>query len=218
MITYTGNPRTLFVERREKFTSGAMHSAVPLDPRLSSVNHSPTGFGWGYWGSGPAQLAFALIADALETKARSSAALEGADRLEATFSARRRAANPSLYQEFKQRVVWTWPTSAPFTITDAEILAHVERIERDLQIEPLTAAERQLAEWLSTEDFSQYGECHGATLDALIAKGFAQVSADSSNQAGFIAKGDAKAYHAVSLTDAGRAALKALPGTDAGSA
>ncbi len=37
-----------------------------LDPRLDLVNHSPTGFAWGYLGSGPSQLACALLADALE--------------------------------------------------------------------------------------------------------------------------------------------------------
>jgi hypothetical protein len=35
---------------------------LPL--RLDLANHSPTGFEWGYGGSGPAQLALALIADA----------------------------------------------------------------------------------------------------------------------------------------------------------
>lgn len=35
-----------------------------LDLRLDLRNHSPTGFEWGYGGSGPAQLALALIADA----------------------------------------------------------------------------------------------------------------------------------------------------------
>lgn len=35
----------------------------PLDPRLDLCSHSPTGFEWGYGGSGPAQLALALIAD-----------------------------------------------------------------------------------------------------------------------------------------------------------
>ena len=34
-----------------------------LDPRLDLRNHSPTGFEWGYGGSGPAQLALALVAD-----------------------------------------------------------------------------------------------------------------------------------------------------------
>lgn len=36
---------------------------LPL--RLDIDNHSPTGFEWGYGGSGPAQLALAMLADAL---------------------------------------------------------------------------------------------------------------------------------------------------------
>lgn len=36
-----------------------------LDPRFELWNHSPTGFEWGYGGSGPAQLALALLADHL---------------------------------------------------------------------------------------------------------------------------------------------------------
>ena len=35
----------------------------PLQPRTDLLNHSPTGFDWGYPGSGPAQLALALLAD-----------------------------------------------------------------------------------------------------------------------------------------------------------
>lgn len=41
-------------------------SVRPLEPRLDLWNHSPDGFEWGYGGSGPAQLALALLADALE--------------------------------------------------------------------------------------------------------------------------------------------------------
>ena len=37
----------------------------PLPKRFDLENHSPTGFEWGYLGSGPAQLALALLADAL---------------------------------------------------------------------------------------------------------------------------------------------------------
>ena len=37
----------------------------PLDPRLDLRNHSPTGFEWGYGGSGAAQLALAILADHL---------------------------------------------------------------------------------------------------------------------------------------------------------
>lgn len=35
-----------------------------LDPRYDLRNHSPDGFEWGYGGSGPAQLALAILADA----------------------------------------------------------------------------------------------------------------------------------------------------------
>jgi hypothetical protein len=34
-----------------------------LDPGYRHLNHSPTGFNWGYTGSGPAQLAFAILLD-----------------------------------------------------------------------------------------------------------------------------------------------------------
>lgn len=40
--------------------------AYHLPPRNDLRNHSPTGFEWGYGGSGPAQLALALCADALD--------------------------------------------------------------------------------------------------------------------------------------------------------
>lgn len=39
-------------------------SSVPLKPRLDLANHSPDGFTWGYRGSGPSQLALAILADA----------------------------------------------------------------------------------------------------------------------------------------------------------
>ena len=41
----------------------ALVNGVPLNPRNDLVNHSPTGFSWGYGGSGPAQLALAILAD-----------------------------------------------------------------------------------------------------------------------------------------------------------
>lgn len=36
---------------------------LPLNPRNDLVNHSPDGFNWGYSGSGPSQLALAILAD-----------------------------------------------------------------------------------------------------------------------------------------------------------
>ncbi|HEC66591.1 MAG TPA: hypothetical protein ENI23_15050 [bacterium] len=37
--------------------------SIPLKLRLDLYNHSPDGFEWGYGGSGPTQLALALLAD-----------------------------------------------------------------------------------------------------------------------------------------------------------
>ena len=53
VITITGDPTT-----REVHVDG-----VRLDPQPSQKvwNHSPDGFAWGYAGSGPAQLALALL-------------------------------------------------------------------------------------------------------------------------------------------------------------
>ena len=62
---------------------------VWLDPRLDIANHSPTGLEWGYMGSGPSQLAIALIADAT-----------GDDE---------KAGNTRLCQQFKRDVVSHFP-------------------------------------------------------------------------------------------------------------
>lgn len=61
--------------------------ARALSPRHDLFNHSPTGFNWGYGGSGPTQLALALACDVL-----------GDD-----MKARR------LYQQLK----WRWVTTLP---------------------------------------------------------------------------------------------------------
>lgn len=39
---------------------------LPLEPSLKLYNHSPDGFQWGYQGSGPAQLALAILLDLTE--------------------------------------------------------------------------------------------------------------------------------------------------------
>ena len=59
----------------------------PLDLRLDVCQHSLTGPEWGYGGSGPAQLAFAILADCL-----------GDDKKALT-----------LYQEFKEDVIAKLP-------------------------------------------------------------------------------------------------------------
>jgi hypothetical protein len=72
--------------------------ALPL--RLDLFNHSPTGFEWGYGGSGPAQLALALIADAL-----------GDD-----------AIAIRLHQAYKWRAIATLPRMRPWRLTQLEVL------------------------------------------------------------------------------------------------
>ena len=71
----------------------------PLNPRHDLVNHSPDGFEWGYGGSGPAQLALAILAD-----------LRGGD-----FALK-------FYKYFKQSVIASLPM-ADWTLTDAKIEA-----------------------------------------------------------------------------------------------
>jgi len=79
-----------------------------LNPRTDLWNHSPTGFEWGYSGSGPAQLALALLADAT-----------GDDRL--AFH---------LHQPFKCHFVSSFGYS--WTLTEAEILAWVKSKMEDV--------------------------------------------------------------------------------------
>jgi hypothetical protein len=45
------------------FVSNCGGPMEPLPLRCEIVNHSPAGFAWGYSGSGPAQLAVAILAD-----------------------------------------------------------------------------------------------------------------------------------------------------------
>jgi hypothetical protein len=45
------------------FVSAPGQQMAPLPLRCDIVNHSPRGFAWGYTGSGPAQLALAILAD-----------------------------------------------------------------------------------------------------------------------------------------------------------
>ena len=58
MKTYEG--------RREGYAALVTVNGRPLNPRLDLWNHSPTGFEWGYGGSGPAQLALGILADHMD--------------------------------------------------------------------------------------------------------------------------------------------------------
>jgi hypothetical protein len=81
---------------------------LPL--RLDLRNHSPTGFEWGYGGSGPAQLALAILADCIGDKE----ALE-------------------VYQQFKREVVCGLP-HAFWQLREKEVRETVERL---ITLEPI---------------------------------------------------------------------------------
>lgn len=96
-------------------------SSRPLPLRLDVRNHSPTGFEWGYGGSGPAQLALALLCDYFETfhkDGNANAAL-------------------IMYQAFKWKVVGRLPSpgqEVEWRLTTADIRKFVEEFrEADAQ-------------------------------------------------------------------------------------
>jgi hypothetical protein len=91
--------------RREGYAVIVTVNGRPLNPRLDLWNHSPTGFEWGYGGSGPAQLALAFLADHLVDDAEAVA----------------------LHQSFKFAVVAKLPERG-WTLTSREIDGAIQRI------------------------------------------------------------------------------------------
>lgn len=77
-----------------------------LDMRLDLRSHSPTGFEWGYGGSGPSQLALALCA-----------AVVGDRRAQV------------IYQDFKRRVIEPIQASE-WWMDEVTIRAQIEQLER----------------------------------------------------------------------------------------
>lgn len=77
-----------------------------LNPRTDVRDHSPTGFAWGYEGSGPAQLALAILCNAV-----------GKER-----------ALP-LHQDFKRAKIAPLDAEKGWSMTEAEVLAWVAEAE-----------------------------------------------------------------------------------------
>lgn len=75
---------------------GGVSRSLPL--RLDLENHSPTGFEWSYGGSGPAQLALAILADATGDD-------ELAVRLHQPFKWRHVATLPKVFWAMNESVV-----------------------------------------------------------------------------------------------------------------
>jgi hypothetical protein len=79
-----------------------------LDPRFDLRFHSPDGFEWGYSGSGPAQLALALLADWLRDDSKAL----------------------RLHQEFKRRTVAGFSKEG-WSLTGKEIDETLNTLEND---------------------------------------------------------------------------------------
>jgi hypothetical protein len=94
----------IIIEAGRDNTTTVLLNGKLLDPRASQqvMNHSPDGFNWGYSGSGPAQLALAIL---LEVTGDRSIALRN-------------------YQEFKRDHVATWP--ADYVNTTIDITAYTK--------------------------------------------------------------------------------------------
>ena len=107
--TYIGIPHRDSISGQSLVSVSDDRKSEPLPLRLDLFNHSPTGFSWGYTGSGPAQLALALLADAL-----------GDDDLAVR-----------LHQAFKFRVVACWPEGERWWITAEQIAVVVKVIEQE---------------------------------------------------------------------------------------
>lgn len=104
---------TLYRGRRDKEGRGRVtvtrppKHGRPLRPRFDLFNHSPTGFEWGYEGSGPAQLALALLADALGDDDRAV----------------------RLHQPFKRKVIALLPRNERWLLAVEQILALADQID-----------------------------------------------------------------------------------------
>lgn len=93
-IIYEGNRNLVTgeapVRRLEIFPDGKWDfTTLEPAPSQNLLNHSPTGFEWGYLGSGPAQIALALLLDATSDKAISL----------------------KYHQQFKERFVAGWSSN-----------------------------------------------------------------------------------------------------------
>jgi len=94
--------------------------AENLPWRLDLENHSPTGLEWGYGGSGPAQLALAILADVLKAPVRKNRHTwhSDADDDPRTIAIR-------LHQDFKWKFIAGLKRNEPWTIVEQAVLDFV---------------------------------------------------------------------------------------------
>lgn len=113
MKTYRGcaDGRSVMVDIDDGGKKGFIGS-YPLAVRLDLRNHSPDGFAWGYGGSGPSQLALAILAD------------YAGDKVAGRF-----------YQTFKERVIARLPMDRPFELPEAQIERAMTSVDLHTDVE-----------------------------------------------------------------------------------
>jgi hypothetical protein len=89
-------------------------------PLKHHVHHSPDGFECGYGGSGPADLALALAADAIGAERERVRIFQG--------EVGRRAWDA--HMRVKAELVTTLPRDGDWTIFESEVLASIARVEQ----------------------------------------------------------------------------------------
>jgi len=105
-VVYIGRPRNLAVE--DGFACVQRNDGVYLKTRLNTIDHSPAGFSWGYAGSGPSQLAVALLWDTLEDRVSKGAAKQFAIRYYMRFKFEVLCWIPYKSFELSQEYIWQW--------------------------------------------------------------------------------------------------------------
>jgi hypothetical protein len=110
--------------RGEDDSAHVRRGVRPLELYLGVMSHSPDGFEWGYEGSGPAQLALALVCDALGIDPDTRARGQGLDHPPLVATALR------VYQTFKRRIVARLPREQ-WRLTRTDVLRAIEAVEKE---------------------------------------------------------------------------------------
>jgi Family of unknown function (DUF6166) len=117
--------RTYRIVRTEEGVAATVNGR-PLPLRTEIVNHSPTGFEFGYGGSGPAQLAVAILADHFERNPREVAEARALTR---DPDATPRELARRHHQRFKSHVVAVVPSeSAEWTLSTPDVATALRTI------------------------------------------------------------------------------------------
>lgn len=93
------------------------------------VYHSPTGFEWGYGGSGPADLALSLLVDVLEEKTTTGYKLQQLGIFQEP------PLSWKLHMKFKKEVVSKFPRGATWQLRRSAILEWIEKQKESDHVE-----------------------------------------------------------------------------------